>query len=456
MSDTTFAPSEKEFIDSLNSGDIPEPPEKNKEWERLTFSSPEDAFTGTVVIPEDDLREMIDYAEISMPDDIRVLMRRDYLERERSTEAIDPTTGLYDLTSSKAREVFHSAMEHMERDEDNNAFFLYFDIDGLKPANTLFGHAGGDELLSAFGAAFHETFRSAEVDSSGKFPEGRDIDITFREGKKGDEFGGVLFNITKEQVTERMKLLSDNFEKELFEILEDEDSEINQSFDAMYRNLDPMEQQELMKKLPGGDYVPFTKGWRQEILRNISGFSCGAYELKRVPDPSEEGKTKFEQILESKEAHDRHMLGFAALRSKLNEAMSIPRTGETEEERVRSATIRAARRELKKLKTPSIYVKNGPQHYAEQAANYAKEFKGRGLARGNKISFITNSNGVQDDAIETLINEDEGVKGLASASGKLAGTDIFTAPEEIKKGKQDIGRTAFQDLPDYHTNPQKG
>ncbi len=104
-----------------------------------------------------------------------------------------------DLTKLINRQYFdtlHEDCYHKSMQEDTNYSLVLFDLDGLKHVNDLYGHQAGDAYLIAFA----NWLKAALIDG----------DCYARLG--GDEFVGLFYNITTEELTEKIKSLRKTFE----------------------------------------------------------------------------------------------------------------------------------------------------------------------------------------------------------------------------------------------------
>jgi GGDEF domain-containing protein len=129
-------------------------------------------------------------------------------EELKSELLYEPLTGLYNLMSSAGASELRKRLELASRLGDPpRVVFNSFDIDGLKPANTLYGKRNANALLGVFGEVLEECSRAA--------------DFPFREGSSGDEFGIVFIGLDMKKIPEKLRGISDKFVKRLEEFDDD-------------------------------------------------------------------------------------------------------------------------------------------------------------------------------------------------------------------------------------------
>jgi diguanylate cyclase (GGDEF)-like protein len=113
---------------------------------------------------------------------------KDLEQEQRTLATYDTLTGLL------SRRAFMEQAEYLfkETDDDPHIAIAYLDIDNFKQINEAYGHAGGDEVLSTFGALIKKQIRKH--------------DVAGRLG--GEEFAIILTDATQKiafQVLERIQ-----------------------------------------------------------------------------------------------------------------------------------------------------------------------------------------------------------------------------------------------------------
>lgn len=127
----------------------------------------------------------------------------------RSQLTFDAATGLYNLRSSAGKTDLESRIEFASRFENPPSIvFTYIDLDGLHPANKLYGSDGADRILYYFAQALKNCSRLS--------------DFAFREGNSGDEFGIVFFDFDIEGIENKIRELDKEFLLQLDGIRSDE------------------------------------------------------------------------------------------------------------------------------------------------------------------------------------------------------------------------------------------
>jgi diguanylate cyclase (GGDEF)-like protein len=103
------------------------------------------------------------------------------------------------LTEALNRHAFHSLLRRPENGEESmtSGSVAVLDIDNLKPINDTWGHTTGDKAIRAVARAMRSLVRAD--------------DMLFRWG--GDEFLVLMFKLSEEEASRRMKKLNDILEE---------------------------------------------------------------------------------------------------------------------------------------------------------------------------------------------------------------------------------------------------
>lgn len=121
------------------------------------LSAPNGAKLGTLCLIDREPRSFTEEDSVALRD------LADMAEREIAALQMATTDELTSLSNRRGFLTLGQYALNACTRFDRNAWMLFFDLDGLKPINDKFGHAAGDQILTAFANQLLSTFRSSDI-----------------------------------------------------------------------------------------------------------------------------------------------------------------------------------------------------------------------------------------------------------------------------------------------------